>query len=276
MNKKNLLWIEVLFIAAIFCIAQESFARSPQDIDHWIHQLQSRDWREREDAVSKLALLPPKLKTDQVKKALINELKNELERVESNKIEPCLNSDCGEGGEEGYVNSLMETVAKMRDDRAFPLFVRIGSPTFLVEFGDKGVNAILVKLDTMTKCSEEEASVKILADALQQKKHGYVPQGAIRQDIKKALIKTLGKSQHPQEGTEWYEKRAGECANVRFHIVRALGSLAESGDKDVIPVIKSMSEQDPYARGLSNNKKYIVREEAQKILDNLGTKGLAE
>jgi hypothetical protein len=279
MNKVILIWLEVIFIVIIICFAQGAQSAQPQDqdIDHWIKQLQDRDWRVREDAFSKLALLPPKLKTDKVKKALINELANELEKIETNNIEACPDNDCGEGGEEGYFNSLMETVAELHDERALPLFIKIGSPTFLVKFGDKGVNIILQNLDTKTKCGERLASVKILSEVLRQDKHGYVAQGSIRQGIKKIMINTLEQSQNPDKNIEWYKQRATECANVRIYIVRAFGSFAESGDEDVVPIIKSIAEKDSYDRANLSNKpndqragnKYIVREEAQKILENL-------
>jgi hypothetical protein len=146
----------------------------------------------------------------------------------------------------------------------------------LVQFGDKGVDAILKKLDSATNCSEEFASVRFLADVLQIKKQGYVAQGVTREKIKKMIIKVLDKSKQPDESVEWFEKRARECANVRVEIAIALGYLAETGDNEALPIIKTLAEKDPYFIDLSKkkdykgpNKKYIVREEAQKIFERL-------
>jgi len=68
-------------------------------------------------------------------------------------------------------------------------------------------------------------------------------------------------------------------ASVRRNIITALGYLAETGDKEVIPIIESLAEEDPYYLDMSKKKnyagpmkRYTVREEASKILERLKEK----
>lgn len=258
----------------VFYASSDVMAQSSQQIDQWVQQLQSSNWRDRQVAASNLVMLPQELKNENVKAALIAELEREFDRVRKREFEKCPN--CDDGGEMGYYIWLFNFVSNMRDDQAFSLFARIGVPTALVKYGDKGIVAILEKLDVATSCDERFFPIKVLSETLQQKKEGYVAQGKIRNSIKESIIKALDKSKHPDESVEWYEKRARECANVRVQIVKALGYLAEAGDKDVLPIIKTLAEKDPYFLDLSKKKgykgpgkKYLVREEAQKVIEKL-------
>jgi len=225
-----------------------------------------------------LLALPESMKTDTVKKVLIDELEKEFDRIQKGDFEKCLN--CDDGGEQGYYSWLFDAVSDMKDDRAFPLFVRIGSPTALVKYGDKGVRAILEILKTKSTCNAKSASIEALVKVLAPNKEGYVAQGAIREQTKKALMKTLEESKHPDKKIEWHEYRARECANVRIYIVRAAGYLAESEDVEILPIIESLAKNDPYywipggKRDEESNRKYDVRDEAQKVLDGLKAKRL--
>ncbi len=106
----------------------------------------------------------------------------------------------------------------------------------------------------------------------------YIAKDEIREKIKHALIKELKnpRNKNPEKNIEWYEVRAEERAEVRLNIVRGLGYLAVTGDNEVIPMIKSAAEEDPYFLDMSKKKnyqgpqkRYSVREEAQKILEKL-------
>ena len=210
------------------------------------------------------------MKTDEVKKALISEMENEFDRIQKG-----INDE----GEQEYYSWLYDEVSNMKDERALPFFLKLGSPTALAKYGDKGVFAIVENLNKISTCSEELASVHILAEVVQQKEQGYTAQGVVRQSVKKAMLDTLKKSKQPQQNIEWYEKRARECANVRTEIVKGLGHLAETGDADVIPVIKSIAVDDPFYVDMSKmkdhkgpEKKYLVREEAQNVIQKLRKK----
>jgi len=258
-------------IAASLCAHNYVMAQSSPQINHWVEQLQSSNWRDRQMAASSLINLPVELKTREVKSALIAELEREFERIQKREFEKCLN--CDDGDEMGYYTWLFDSISNMKDDQAFALFIRIGVPTALAKYGDKGIIAILEKLDTTTSCNEKYAPIRVLEETLKQKAEGYIAQGKVRSSIKKSMINELDKSKQPNTSVEWYEKRARECANVRVQIVRALSHLAEAGDKEVLPLIKELAENDPYFINLRKNKddkgpekKYLVREEAYKFL----------
>lgn len=64
---------------------------------------------------------------------------------------------------------------------------------------------------------------------------------------------------------------------------RALGYLVETGDADMLPTIKALAQEDPYLLDLSKKKdytgpqkKYLVREEARKVLEGLKAKGIVK
>jgi len=100
----------------------------------------------------------------------------------------------------------------------------------------------------------------------------------MKDKIKKAFLDELKDplNKNPDIGIDWYEHRASERASVRRSILQGLGYLALSGDNDVLFLIKSAAEEDPYYLDMSKKtnytgpkKRYMVREEAQKILDSL-------
>ncbi len=102
--------------------------------------------------------------------------------------------------------------------------------------------------------------------------------GETKKKIKQELIKELNnvRNRNPEQSIPWYEIRARERADVRRNIVTALGYLAESGDKEVVPIIESLAKDDPFFLDMSRKKdykgpvkKYLVREEAEKILEKL-------
>lgn len=248
------------FLLLISCIANEVLAQTPQQVDQLIKHLESKDWKKREAAASSLIGLPQELRTDKVMKALVDELERERLRKSA------------EEGQAEYYSWLFDALAATRDDRVFPFFARIGSPTALIKFGDKGIPYILEKLSEKKNCNERTAFVHYLGEALKPKEKGYVAQGAIRESIKKALLKAMNESKHPDKNIEWFEYRARECANVRIYIVRALGYFAETGDTDILPIIESLAKDDPYFAVTKKTKQkgpYDVREEAQKILEKL-------
>jgi|SRR3990172_2784965 len=269
---KKMKYLAIVFISLSVVVLQSNnvLAQSTTDIDGWIKQLQSQNWQERENAVLNLLSLPAVQKTDNVIKALIDE----LERENYKKVY--------EGEEGEYLSMLLKGVAAMRDDRAFPLLKKIGAPDGLIQYGDKGVVAILDNLKRKPTCNEKYYSVRILTESLQLKKAGYVAHGTIRQKIKKDMLKMLEESKHPDKNKniEWYDYRARECARVRFQITRALGYFAETGDAEVLPYIESLAKHDPYywvPKGKpddESNRKYDVRDEAKTVIDELKAKGI--
>ena len=95
--------------------------------------------------------------------------------------------------------------------------------------------------------------------------------------VSDAFITKLYKSSITEEIVN--EIRAKERANIRGNILKGLGHLAKSGDSSVIPLIRSAAEDDPYSIDMSKKtnfkgpqKRYTVREEAQKILKEVDAK----
>jgi len=165
------------FLLLISCAANEVSAQSQEQIDKWIKQLESSDWRKREEASNMLSGLKPELRTDTVMNALIAE------------IERCGKNMKGmEEGEAETCRALFYSVAALQDDRAFPYYVRVGSPVALVKYGDKGIKAILEQLDSWKSCAEKIMVVDVLGDAINQgagryKKKGYIAQGPVKEGV---------------------------------------------------------------------------------------------
>ena len=263
--------VGIALLVLLFHPVDSAFARSSQSVAKLLNQIQSQNWQEREQAVNGLIALPEDKKTDEVKKALILELETELARIQ--KGGPI------DAGEEEYYSELFDLVSWLKDERALPLFIKIGSPTALIRYGDKGVPVIIENLDKATDCDHRLAAVHVLAEVLEEPNRIYVPRGVARQSIKKALLDTLRKGEQPNQDDEWYEKHARGCFNVRHEILNGLGHLAENGDVDVVPVIKSLAENDPFFVDMSYRtdykgpaKKYLLREEAQDVLRKLQKK----
>jgi hypothetical protein len=279
MNKKRLLSI-MLFLCLIFIpllAAQADNVGNPL-----IEKLaNNQDWRARREVAWELHLIPNDVKSDEVRKALIDELMREYEKLKAGKMRECRDSiDCDD--EVQYYSWLFDIVADMKDDRAFPFFKNLGSSIALLKYGDKGIEEILKNIESKN-CGEADADLYCLEKAVEPKEAGYIAKGAVREKIKQKLIKSLNKYKHPEKGIEWYEVRTRECAGARLQIVRALGHLAETGDAGVLPTIKTLAQEDPYFLDLSKKKdytgpqkKYLVREEAQKVLEGLKAKGIVK
>ena len=258
----------------------DMFAQSSNQIETQMDELKSQDWRVRQEAAFGLINLPEEMKTDHVRKALIDELEREYGKIRKGDYEICLK--CDDGGEQGYYSWLFENVAAMADDRAFPLFTRIGAPSALVRYGDKGIVVILDNLDYKDS-GNLWAAITVLSVALKPKKVGYIAQGNMRERIKGKMIEVLKRNSHPSKDIELFKVRASERANIRLEVVRSLGYLAEAGDSAVLPLIKAAAEEDPYFLDMSKKKnyqgpqkKYMVREEAQKVLEGLKAKGIVK
>lgn len=277
MNKNSLLGLITLALI-VFCANSSVMAQSAQQIDQWTAQLNSKDWRDRQTAASSLMELPVKLRTERIRRALIAELKSEHDKIQKGTFEKCL--DCEEGvGELGYADWLLDTVSNFKDDEAFSFFVQIGYTPALLKYGDRGIVAIVKKLDAATSCNARFFDIKVLSEILKQEKGSDIAQGKIRNSIKASIIKALDKSKHPDKSVEWFDIRAKECGNVRIQIARALSYLPEAGDNEAMPIIITLAENDPYFVDLSKKKDYkgpekiyFVRDEAQKIVDRLKIK----
>jgi len=189
----------------------------------------------------------------------------------------------GELGE-GYLSQLIEALGNTKDPRAIPyLLGYLGSGTAvassLYKIGEPAVAPLIQKLQCEIVGYRSSAAYAL---GLFLKSERLVRRET-REMIKQALIRELDnpRNDDPRKDTEWYEFRAQERANVRLNIAKALGYLAETSDKEVLPIIESLAKEDPYYLDMSKKKdykgpqmRYLVREEAQEILNQLKEKGI--
>jgi len=190
----------------------------------------------------------------------------------------------GEAGEL-YISQLVKALGNTHDPRAVPYLMRFfGGGTAvdrsLVKIGDAAIDPLLLKLSNDSPGYRSSAALA-LSLFLKPNQQGSAAKGKEKDKIKEALIKEWRNpiNQNPERSIQWYGIRAQERANVRRNIITALGYLAETEDKDVVPIIESAAEKDPYYLDMSKKKdytgpqkRYPVREEASKILERLKEK----
>src|SRR4030042_3731567 len=196
-------------------------------------------------------------------------------------------SDFVRRGEFGlsYDIELIYALGNTRDVRAIPyLMDDLSDPAAKEGFHKIGEPAIEPLIEKLHDKLDGYRSGAARALSLYLKPNeGYLAQGEIRKRKKEELIAELKnpRNNDPARSIKWYEIEAQGRAGVRENIIVALGYLAEEGDKEVIPIIKSTAEEDPYYLDMSKKtnytgpqKRYMVREEAKKILVRLKTKGI--
>jgi hypothetical protein len=193
----------------------------------WLSQLQHPDWRKRERAAVYLTNLQPEFMNDTVRIALISELEKQFEKIRKGDFEPCL--DCDDGGEEGYYSWLFEAIAKMRDERALPLFSRIGSPTALAYYGERGIRVVLDNLKR-TGVRGASGTIVILSRVVDRERGGfagYVATGEVLKEIKESLIMAAKDS-------------------IADDLVRVFGirGLKNIGEGDVLPILEAIAMTD--------------------------------
>jgi len=190
----------------------------------------------------------------------------------------------GELGEQ-YQSQLIAALGNTRDSRAVPYLLNyLGGGTAVArslhKIGEPAIDPLIKKLHDEVVGYRSSAAYA-LGLYLKPEGEGYIAKGEIREKIKQALLKELKdpRNKEPEKSIAWYEVRANERAGVRRILVRGLGYIAETGDNDVLPIIKSAAVDDPYFLDMSKKKNYqgpqkrfVVREEAQKVLDGLKAK----
>jgi hypothetical protein len=185
-----------------------------------------------------------------------------------------------------YYSALIEALGNTRDSRAIPYLIKnIGGTAVsrgLLKIGVTTIDPLITKLHSDV-VGFRSGAAETLAFFLKSDDKQYLAKTELREKIKKAFIEELKdpRNQNPNKNVEWYGHRARERADVRRSILNGLGCLAEAGDKEALLLIKSAAEKDPYYFDISKKKnnyhgpqnRYMVREEAQKILDRLKANG---
>ena len=186
-----------------------------------------------------------------------------------------------------YYSAIIDALGNTRDPRAVPYLTGyyFGSGTAVArslrKIGSAAIDPLIMKLHDDV-VGFRAAAAQSLGFFLKPDETEYVAKNGIRENIKKALIQELrdARNQNPDKSIPWSEIRGQERAQVRVFIVKDLGSFAADGDNEALTVIKSAAENDAYCMDMRKKKNYngpqkrcMVREEAQKILDSLKTRG---
>lgn len=237
--------------------------------------LNSNDMSTRTGA---LAHINRNIKTSPLNAEEIEQILRLAEREEQSHESQSVSGELGQD----YLIELIEALGNMNNARAVPYLINYlstgtAAARGLNKIGEPSVDPLVKRLHDETVGFRSEAA-NALGLFLKPNERGYVAKGATREKIKKELIKEINdpRNNDPEKSIAYYQHRSRERAYVRINIIRTLGDLAESGDKEVVPIIKKIAEQDSYAEDFSNNKghmgaekKYKVKEEAQMILDKL-------
>jgi len=246
-----------------------SLAQSQKDdVDTWLSQIKSNNWRERSSASFKLYNLPKDLQTDGIKTALINEFISEYHRFRDGTAEKCISE---ENCEDNYYSWLYDIVSDMKDDRAFPVFMEIGSPTALAKYGEKGIEVIANNLNNVD-CNYGLIHVKSIKHFIEENEHSGKISKQLEKSIKRSLLSSFKTMNNPSKVDKTYKYRARECARVRIQVIKTLDYYVRDGDTEVIESLKGVADKDRYYHGLGfegkqSEKRYMVREEATKILE---------
>ncbi len=193
-------------------------------------------------------------------------------------------SDFVRKGEFGltYDFEIVIALGNTRDIRAIPYLIDDLSGSAvnaLHKIGEPAIEPLIEKLHDQSTGYRSNAARAL--GLFLRPNEGYMAKGEIRERIKEELIKELRypRNNDPGRNIEWYETKGAANASVRRNIVTALGYLAKTGDKEVIPIIESLAKEDPYYLDMSKKKdytgppkRYTVREEAITILERLKTK----
>lgn len=285
-------------------------------IDQWINFLGDSSWEKRADAVYALNQLEEEQKTERVKKALIDLLWQEvtIEREGKKYIatgigtpgldtiaDPKIRQGVADAHAE-YFYSLLEAVANLRDVRAIPILVQfMGGGNIrkaLVKIGEPAVLPIIGVLQEANP-GRKWAAADALGQILEEKKEGYTARGKTREIIKDAFVEALKRNAQPEDRNKeweeiitertlrspwemlpdstvekWFEVRIMLKADVRLSVIRALSRLE---DKDIISLLKEISEHDPYTDEREDGTIYYpVREAAAEIIKELESQNIEE
>lgn len=286
MAKKHLVLLGlVILIHANYLVAEENSVEEIRKMpaEKLVELLKNPDWRIRDDAIvyglRKFRHIDERGRKgdfkkfagdQQIKVALIELLKHENSIRErwwedyekkKGKVE-FLHKKYGEGYGE-YCLDLADAVIHLKDRRSLTALVGVvecgGMPKkAVVEFGEDAVAPLIDRYEKTKNYTAKDSIIDALGKIVETKKLS----DRSRKKIKDITIKALD-SENPF---------------ARKYAVHVLGII---GDTDVIPILKSIVNSDPYTsvRGGKKGERikiYPVREEAEKVLKQLKVKKAKE
>ncbi len=226
-----------------------------ESIQDALRQLRHEEWRVRDQA---LEVLKDRTEREDVQEALIGLLKRENDRREQwwrsrlyqEDIEPLQNEGYGE-----YYLNLLSTAIKIKDKAVLPALI-------------PGSNSSIKVRQAIATFGAEAASP--LAEALNKSVNKELWYGAL-----KTVVLLLEQTELPQEELVQLKQAIMEKVESEESFVRkgAVKALAALGDPSVLPTLKRIKENDPYAitreQDGKETAKYPVREVAAEAIDKL-------
>jgi len=247
----------VMIIASVvFAVSQGSDNRNAL-----LSQLRSNNWQERAAAAEKLIVDRDALRSDQVKIALIDLLERENQVIESTLRESNgqegVSVKYGEGFSEYYSALLgaVDQVADSSDKRTLDGLTRSAynpDSQFALKLASYGSAVVptLLELANSDVGPRRASAVALLSQILKRDKMRTDHMSTdIYQQVKGVLVRGLG----------------DDDVGVRIQAARGLG---EVGDKDAIPLLERLAQNDPASAPAAERgkKKFPVRDEAFKAL----------
>ncbi len=172
----------------------------------------------------------------------------------------------GTEGEGEYFGKLMEKAGRLKDPRAIPALLncldqRLAANS-LILIGIESIPGLIKAMENSDRAVRANAAFAI-GEIFSKSTSTQLTSAQLlmKNELKRILIREL-------KDKEWI---------VRKNVIHALGYFP---DADVIPIIKKIANEDPYFKDFSKKKnytgpkkRYIVREEAQKVLEKLKNEG---
>jgi len=265
--KKLLLSIMFLIISFPFIGLTENLYNSQnENYRKLLSQLKSSNCRERYIAVMKFAEIPSAFSEEQVKIALIQTLEREEPWLSDFKLQSTNCKELFDTEDLGlYEMILFDTVASLKDQRAVAIFERLKGYQWLARLG---------QIDIVLKGFEENnygikgLVLKAINEEILSNNEKWQDLSSDKRDkIKETLIKATKEDSDPTGST-------------KILAVRGLGLIANYGDSNVVTIIQKVSKEDSFYQDFSKKpdysgpkNRYPVREEAQKVLDQLKAEG---
>ncbi len=291
MRKYRLFTILVLIFMSTFCLKTFLFGDqervNKEDVAEIVNMLRGYDWGDQVYAFNKVTtrssmneplILKKEYDTPEIRDALFLMLKDS-----------CASNRVYSDYEGTFDSELIEVIGNMGEKRAIPYLLEQvssgGAAIYaLAKIGEPAVAHVIEKLKSNSYIGIKTGCVIVLGEMVKEKKTGYVAKSTAREKIKRALIEAFKSAKHPIPNKPPSTKREAEkikynermAANLRTALVRAYGNL---GDEEVIPLIKKTVAEDPHFVDSSKDphsrlkERYIVREEAQKVLEKLKKEG---
>lgn len=244
--------------------------RNENEIEYNYNKLSSPDFEERYKAVYFFSKLKKDKFNNKIMKLTFDLFEKELnKRKEAMDLIRKLGNANKLPQEMVYLNSeqygmysvyLCEILGKSNDISLLPFLVEhCLIPEVLINFGDSAVKPVMNIVQTTSNPIKKMSAISVLSEMLKHKKEGYIVKGELRRKIKEVLIKA---TKDPD----------------RYIKSMAVNALGDSEDKDIIPILEKIEENDPYSfkeKDITSGTikiRYPVREEAKKTLEELKAK----